>query len=135
MLLHNRQTNGVARRSLKRRGFTLVEVLVAVMLLGMMATGLASFTGYVGKTRLIGKQRSLALVVAQEAIEDARSHSFANTVPGTTTTSTTIGRFPMTVTTTIAINGPAMKVVQVSVKNTRNTELQRFTTTVFKETH
>ena len=135
MLLRNRQTNGVARRSLKRRGFTLVEVLVAVMLLGMMATGLASFTGYVGKTRLIGKQRSLALVVAQEAIEDARSNSFANTVPGTTTTSTTIGRFPMTVTTTIATNGPAMKVVQVSVKNTRNTELQRFTTTVFKETH
>jgi Tfp pilus assembly protein PilV len=109
--------------------------MVAVMLLGMMATGLAGFTGYVGKTRVIAKQRSLALVAAQEAIEEARSHSFATTIDGTTTRSTTLGRFPMSVTTTISANGPNMKVVRVAVTNSRSTELQRFTTTVFKETH
>jgi type II secretory pathway pseudopilin PulG len=109
--------------------------MVAVILLGMMATGLAGFTGYVGRTRVLGKQRSLALVVAQEAIEDARSRSFATTTDGTITTDKTIGRFPLIVTTTIAANGPSMKVVRVAVTNRGNTELQRFTTTVFKESH
>ena len=134
MELRNRQTDGVSRRS-SRRGFTLIEVMVAVILLGMMATGLAGFTGYVGKSRILGKQRSFALVIGQEAIEDARSRSFATTTDGTVTTSKSMDHFPMTVTTTIAANGLNMKVVQVSVKNAGNNELQRFSTTVFRETH
>lgn len=128
--------NGRGTRSTSgRRGFSLVEILVAIVLLGMMATGLATFTGYVGKSRVLGRQRSLALVVAQEAIEDARSRSFATTTDGTTTQTRTVARFPMSVTTTIAANGPSMKVVKVSVKNAGNHELQSFSTTVFKETH
>lgn len=132
MELRNRQTNRVSRRPNGRRGFTLIEIMIAVLLLGMMATALATFTGYVGTSRVLGKQRSLALVVAQEAIEDARSRSFATTVNGTTTTSTTVSRFPMTITTTITPSGPNMKVVQVSVRNSGNKELQKFTTTVFQ---
>jgi prepilin-type N-terminal cleavage/methylation domain-containing protein len=135
MELRNRLNSRAIRSASKSRGFTLVEILVAIVLIGMMATALATFTGYVGKTRVLGRQRSLALVVAQEAIEDARSRSFANTTDGTTTTSRTVARFPMTVTTSIASSGASMKVVQVSVKNAGYTELQKFTTTVFRETH
>jgi prepilin-type N-terminal cleavage/methylation domain-containing protein len=132
MKLTNRLNSMVTRCVSGRRGFTLVEILVAIILLGLMATSLATFTGYVGKTRVLGRQRSLALVVAQEAIEDARSRSFATTTDGTTTQTKTVARFPMTVTTTIAANGPNMKVVSVSVKNAGNNVLQKFTTTVFR---
>ena len=132
MELHSRQTDRVSRRASGRRGFTLVEIMVAVILLGIMATGLAGFTGYVGKSRVLGKQRSFALVVAQEAIEDARSRPFASTVVGTTTTTKSVGRFPLTVTTIIVDNGPNMRVVQVKVMNAGMNELERFTTTVFR---
>jgi prepilin-type N-terminal cleavage/methylation domain-containing protein len=135
MELRNRQNGSVTRKSSGRRGFTLVEIMVAVMLLGVMATSLAGFTGYVGKSRVLGKQRSMALVVGQEALEDARSRSFASTVVGTVSVGKTIGRFPLTVTTTIAANGTSMKLIEVSVRNAGSTELQHFTTTIFKETH
>jgi prepilin-type N-terminal cleavage/methylation domain-containing protein len=132
MLLSNRPINGVARRSLKRRGFSLVEVLVAVMILGMMATGMATFTGYVGKSRILGRQRSLALVVAQEAIETARSRPFAQTIEGTTVENVTVARFPLVVTTIVEAHGPNMRTVKVAVRNSGSSQLQGFTTTVFR---
>src|ERR1043166_2367192 len=87
-----------------RGGFALVEIIVAMLLVTIIATGLASYTGSVARDRVLSKQRAVAYVAAMEAIDDVRSKRFDQIATGTVTTSSAIGRFPLTVTTTVELS-------------------------------
>ena len=69
-------------------GFTLIEVVVALMLIVTVMTATASFfIGGLGATRLM-QQRQSAIAVATEVMEEARSRPHTELPPGSVITGT-----------------------------------------------
>jgi prepilin-type N-terminal cleavage/methylation domain-containing protein len=120
-------------RPASRGGFTLVEIVVAMLLVTIMATSLATYTGYLARQRMEAKQQAVAFVAAQEAIDVVRSKAFSTIPTGTSTTTSTIGRVPLTVTTLVELSTTRMKLITITVQNAQGKRLQYFITTVFKE--
>ena len=133
MRVANRRIEPATDGKTSRRGFTLVEILVATILLTIAATALAGYTGYIAKVRLLNKRQSIALVAAQEAIENVRSHRFPDVPLGQTQETTVIGKTSLIVITNVTAVGTNMKTVEVSVRTTGNGQLQFLRTIVFKE--
>jgi prepilin-type N-terminal cleavage/methylation domain-containing protein len=120
------------RKGRGRGGFSLVEIMVAMLLLAITVTSLTAYTGFVANARLAAKARSLGSIAAQEAIDAVRSQSFDSIAVGTTYVESTVGRLPLTVTTAITLAKPAMKLVTVTVSITGGQEVQSFITAIFK---
>ena len=114
------------------RGYSLVEIMVAMVLVALIATSLAAFNIYTARARQLSQQRSIALVAAQEAIDIIRSAPFDAVTTGTFTVVSTVGKIPLTVVTTVQLARYNLKLVTVKVKNTRGQILQNFLTAVFK---
>ena len=77
--------SGAYSRKSTQAGFTLVEVMVAMLLLSAATLGLAQLAG----AAFITSRRTLAAtsvgVYAENALEAARDRGFAGTTPGITT--------------------------------------------------
>ncbi len=74
------------RRIEQQKGFTIVEVLVSLMIIGLAATatatGMRATTNHLGSSEL--QARGIALT--QEAVEDLRTLSYDTMQAGSTTT-------------------------------------------------
>jgi prepilin-type N-terminal cleavage/methylation domain-containing protein len=114
------------------RGYSLIEIMVAMLLVALIATSLAAFNGYTARARQLSQQRAVALVAAQEAIDIIRSAPFDSVTAGTFTVVSTVGKIPLTLVTTIQVARYNLKLVNVAVKNTQGKTLQNFVTAVFK---
>jgi prepilin-type N-terminal cleavage/methylation domain-containing protein len=99
------------------KGFTLLEVLVAITILSIGLLGVASLTTGIIKGNLYSKNVTSATVVAQQTIEEIQrvGYASANTLVGTATMS--MGGFTFTRVTTISDATPAanMKTAKVTV--------------------
>src|SRR6266545_515712 len=100
----------------QKSGFTLMEVLVAMLLLTIGLLGVANLTIGVIKGTSYSKNVTTATVVAQQQIEQAQriGYTNANSLAGTATVS--MGGMSFTRTTTVTDSSPAanMKTVTVS---------------------
>lgn len=72
------------------RGFTLLEVLVALVVLATGLLALAKFQGTLMQDNALSKQRTEATMYAQQKIEMLRSYSLMSTYTGMTSGSDTI---------------------------------------------
>lgn len=117
-----------------RRGFSLLEVMVAMILLIVAAMAISSYTLTVGKTRALSRQQAYSLIAAQEAIDSVRMLGFDNATTGVTSRVSTVGNIPLTVQTTVVQTQTTMKVVDISVANSKGKLLQRFITSMYDET-
>lgn len=133
MQLSHRAADHATSGKTRRHGFTLVEILVATILISIAAVALASYTGHVAKARMTSQRQSLALVAAQEAIEDVRRRPYAEVAPGATSVTTVVGKTSLKIITTVTAVGTKMKTVEVSVRTSANGQLQFLRTTIFKE--
>ena len=115
-----------------RRGYSLIEIMVAMLLVALIATSLAAYNGYTARARQLSEQRGIALIAAQEAIDFVRSEAFDSIATGTRNVVSTVGKIQLTVITTIQLATYNMKLVNVSVKNSQGKTLQTFVTAVFK---
>jgi len=122
----------------RRAGFSLVEVLVAMVLLIVAAVWMTSYTLATTASRRIAQQRSYALVAAREVVDSIRRLGFT----GATNTATplqlqtrTVGGVPLTVRVQVEVasDNAALKAVAVTVSNNRGTELQQLLTTLYNE--
>ena len=103
------------------KGFTLLEVLVAITILSIGLLGVASLTTGIIKGNLYSKNVTSATVVAQQKIEEIQrvGYDSANSLAGTATLS--MGGYNFTRVTTIGptiIDGtpqPNMKTARVTV--------------------
>ncbi|MBI3343314.1 MAG: prepilin-type N-terminal cleavage/methylation domain-containing protein [Gammaproteobacteria bacterium] len=59
----------------KNKGFSLLEVLITLIVLGMGLISLAMFQGAVTKDSSLAKERSIAVYLAQQKIEDLRNYA------------------------------------------------------------
>jgi type IV pilus assembly protein PilV len=100
----------------QKSGFTLMEVLVAMLLLTIGLLGVANLTIGVIKGNSYSKNVTTATVVAQQQIEQAQriGYTNANSLAGTATVS--MGGMSFTRTTSVTDSSPAanMKTVTVS---------------------
>jgi type IV pilus assembly protein PilV len=100
----------------QKSGFTLMEVLVAMLLLTIGLLGVANLTIGVIKGNSYSKNVTTATVVAQQQIEQAQriGYTNANSLAGTATVA--MGGTSFTRTTTVTNSSPAanMKTVTVS---------------------
>jgi len=121
-----------AKRAARRAGFSLIEIMVAMLLLALTVTGLTAYTGYVADARLASKYRALALIAAQEAIDVVRSTPFDNVSAGTQSVVSTVGNIPLTVKTEVTLTRPTLKLVAITVTSASGAQLQYFVTAVFR---
>ena len=78
-----------ARRTARprtRRGFTLVELIVAMLLLSVGVLGLAGVSAYAIRQSNTAQSRNLATNVAESRMEELRSRSCASITAGSATT-------------------------------------------------
>jgi type II secretory pathway pseudopilin PulG len=92
------------KRSTKRHGFNLLELLLAVVCLAASSAGVLSALKY-GNDKTVGaRQRELALMTACTQMDGAKSGAFNNTlVVGTTITNPSVTGIAGTVTVTKTI--------------------------------
>jgi len=114
-----------SRRGRRRSGFSLVEVLVAMILLITAAIGMTSYMLTASTTRRLAQQRSYALIAAQEVMDSIRTLGFRNATTGTFSRNRTVGGVPLTVAVTVQTTAtPTLEGVAVTVSNSRGTKLQ-----------
>ena len=62
-----------------QKGVSLIEVLITLLVLGMGLMSLAKFQGTVMKDNSVGKERTVAIHLAQQKLEDLRNFSILTT--------------------------------------------------------
>ncbi len=95
------------------KGFTLVEILVAISILAVALLGLISVTVMTMKGNTFSKTMTAATTLANDKIEELKRVGYAGLASGSDTTASLYAR-----TWTIAQNAPAagMKTVSVTVQ-------------------
>ena len=81
-----RRAAGRPRTSRGRRGFSLVELMVAMMLLTVGVLGLASVSAYAIRQDSVATRANSATLVAQSRMERLRSRRCVDIAAGTATT-------------------------------------------------
>jgi prepilin-type N-terminal cleavage/methylation domain-containing protein len=70
------------KRGLCRNGFTLVEVLLASVILGIIIVGIGFFFGYMIKQSTIMDDKTQALELSRQGIEEMRTADFDTIADG-----------------------------------------------------
>ncbi len=106
------------------RGFTLIEVMVALVIIGLSAA--ATATGMRATTNLLAMNQKLtrAITLTQAAIEDLRTVDFDAVVPGG---SSTDDGFATSWTVQGGNPGPGMKLITAKTSWQWRGEIQNFT--------
>jgi Tfp pilus assembly protein PilV len=108
------------QRKSSEQGLTLVETLIALVILMVALLGVASVFLYVNKNNSGASDRAMALVIAQQQMEQLRNVPFTNAAlndtsqAGITTTVTTANR-SYTVVLVITDTGTTRKTIQIRV--------------------
>ncbi len=116
-------------------GFTLIEIMVATVLLGSVLIGLMSAATLGAREIRNSKLNSVAIIKAREAIDDIAAKGFDNVPTGLVTKDADAGRFALQVATLVTLR-PGLgdiKDVRVSVIDAKGKELQRFTMVLLDE--
>ena len=120
-------TNASARYK-GQAGFSLVEVLVAVVLLSIVMVGLVGYAGYAAGMMRASKERSVASIIGREKLDEVIAMPYDSAVVGASTELVQAGRYSAYVTTAVTERESQddLKDVIVSVANEQGRELQRF---------
>lgn len=112
-----------------RRGFSLVELIVAMLLLSVGVLGLAGVSAYAMRQSNTAQQRNAATLVAESRMEELRSRACANITSGSATTNNLAETWTVTATnsTTRTVTGRVI-FNRRSGKNTRPDTISTQTT-------
>ncbi len=103
-----------ARRRAER-GFTVIEVVVALFLLGFGLTLMANVILFGLSQAAEGKRATDAAALAQQTLELYHDRKFSSVVAGTVTTTPTVGTDAYTVTAVVTTNNPQSNMTRVRV--------------------
>jgi prepilin-type N-terminal cleavage/methylation domain-containing protein len=119
--------DGASRRE-GSRGFTLIEMMVVILLLGVGMMGLAALTATVSRANVQSSELTTASTLAQTQIESSRAQPYASIVAGSD--ARTVNGVSYSRSWTVASDNPAsgLKTIVVTVSwtsrgKTHNTTL------------
>lgn len=118
-------------RTRARAGYSLVEVMVAIVLLAITVSSLAGWMLAASGNRRKQDYRAVARIAGQERLDSVRTRPFSSLMDGTTTTTATVGRLPLKITTAIEPSSATLKIVRVTVRTENGGFLQEFVTAVY----
>ena len=114
-----------------RAGYSLVEAMVAIVLLAITVASLAGWMLAASGNRRKQDYRAMARIAGQERIDSVRTLAFGSLSNGTTTSTATVGRLPLRITTVVEPSGTTLKIVRVTVRADNGDFLQEFVTAVY----
>jgi Tfp pilus assembly protein PilV len=108
------------QRHSTEQGLTLVETVIALVMLMIALLGVASVFIYVNRNNSGASDRAMALVIAQQQMEQLRNVPFTSTALNATSgtgtiTTVTNANLPYTVVITITDTTPTRKTIQIKV--------------------
>ncbi|HNT57511.1 MAG TPA: prepilin-type N-terminal cleavage/methylation domain-containing protein [Syntrophales bacterium] len=71
-----------AEKKMKNRGFTLIEVLIALFLLAVTLAGAAGLTAAIIRTNALNRQSTEALILAGDKMEELTSRLYPAVISG-----------------------------------------------------
>lgn len=100
----------------RKNGFTLIEVLIAIVILSVGLLGMASLTVGIIKGNKLSNDQTTATTLAQDKMEEIRSNSYASVASETKAAcATPYNQFQREVTVVTDSPGSGMKTVTVKV--------------------
>lgn len=118
-----------------RNGFTIVEVLIAIIMLSIGVLALASSSGAVTRMMTFGRMKTDATAIGQSVLERMRFQAQATTPKCTALTSGTLATPPkrgFTTSWTVTPNGTSRNIaVTVSYRIGPQTKTETLTTSIF----
>lgn len=114
-----------------RRGFTVVEAIVAIVMLAAGVLALASSSVVVLNEMTVGSQNAIAASVAAQRLELLRSYNLCTLIVAGTATNRGMAE-SWQVTPVFAVGGQPSRTIQYTItyKAGRTTRAQKFTTNV-----
>ncbi len=106
----------------------MVELIVAISLLSVSLVGLTSFSFFSARSIHYSKARSLGTVIAREEIDELRTQPFDSLSVGSTVDTVAVGSWNFTVITVIGLRAANLKTIEVTIVDSNNREVQRFST-------
>ena len=99
----------------KQEGFTLIELMIAIVILSVGLLGMATLTGSIVQKNKFSNDLTAATTLAQDKLEDVRANGYASAVSETKTAcATPFSEYQREV--TVSNNTPAAGMKQVTVK-------------------
>lgn len=123
-----RQPQGSTALRKNRGGFTMVELIVAISLLSVSLIGLTSFSFHSARSLHFSKAKSLGTVIAREQIDGLRTLPFDSLPVGSTADTVAVGSWNFIVFTVIGLQTTNLKTIDVTIIDSNNREVQRFST-------
>jgi prepilin-type N-terminal cleavage/methylation domain-containing protein len=97
----------------RSRGFTLLEVLVAMSLFALVASGIGALASQTMVRTVENRHGTAATLLAQQELERLRGLEYADVVAGSSTK--TMGAQSFTVATGVLVNSPAPNMKKITV--------------------
>jgi prepilin-type N-terminal cleavage/methylation domain-containing protein len=120
------------RAEASRRGFTLVEVMVSMLLLSIVAVSLASFISVTARSSRLAESRASAALVARQELDRLKATPFDRLRVGSSSEKESVEGRVFRVVSIVQQPRPELKTVIVSVSEWRGEqELQRLRSAVY----
>lgn len=104
------------RRDSTRRGFTLIEVMAALIIFGSIVTLLLRGTSALSQATVISERHAWAEHVARTCADTLSGQGYMALSPGTSMDTVAMGSDALLLTSTVSDEGPRLRVVTVSLR-------------------
>lgn len=115
-----------------RAGFTLIEVIVAIMVIALGALALGAYTGLTTQSIYREKEINAATLVGREQMDSLRARAFSDLIVEQRTFTRRIGQFQLSVVAQTDSLKPDLKTVSVKVNDSKGRLVQKFKTSIYK---
>lgn len=103
------------RRDSARRGFTLIEVMAALIIFGSIVTLLLRGTSALSQATVISERHARAEHMARTCADTLSGRGYMALSPGTSMDTIAMGSDALLLTSTVSDEGPRLRVVTVSL--------------------
>lgn len=104
------------RRDSARRGFTLIEVMAALIIFGSIVTLLLRGTSALSQATVISEHHARAAHLARTTADTLSGRGYMALSPGTSMDTIAMGSHALLLTSTVSDEGPRLRVVTVSLR-------------------
>lgn len=105
-----------SRQNSARKGFTLIEVMAALIVFGLIVTSLLKGISLLSEATVISEHHARAEHLARTCADTLSGRGYVALSPGTSTDTISMGSHALLLTSTVSDEGPRLRVVTVSLR-------------------